>query len=199
MFEKQLLKSIIFKKTYLPIVRSNRQISSRESQKYLKSYVCGPSKVPLIGNTIGEIIDIGAEKWGNEREAVVSVHQDIRKGFLDVKEEADKLATGLLFLGIIPGDRVGIWSPNTYEWYLTQMAAAKLGAILVNINPAYQPGELKYCLNKVGVKAIIASQTFKTQDYYNMLMEVIPEIGNTKSGNLHISLVNFVCLNFRPD
>ena len=84
--------------------------------------------------------------------------------------------------GLRPGDRVGIWGPNTYEWYLTQMAAAKLGAILVNINPAYQPGELKYCLNKVGVKAIVASQAFKTQDYYKMLREVLPEMEGAGSG-----------------
>ena len=110
--------------------------------------------------------------------------KNIRKGFLDIKEEADKFATGLLALGLKPGDRVGIWGPNTYEWYLTQMAAAKLGAILVNINPAYQPGELKYCLNKVGVKAVVASETFKSQDYYSMLKEVLPEIGTSKSGTV---------------
>ena len=103
---------------------------------------------------------------------------------MDIKEEADKFATGLLALGLRPGDRVGIWNPNTYEWYLTQMVAAKLGAILVNINPAYQPGELKYCLNKVGVKAVVASNTFKTQDYYSMLKEVLPEIGSSKSGTV---------------
>ena len=103
---------------------------------------------------------------------------------MDIKEEADKFATGLLALGLKPGDRVGIWGPNTYEWYLTQMAAAKLGAILVNINPAYQPGELKYCLNKVGVKAVVASEKFKFQDYYSMLKEVVPEIGTSKSGTV---------------
>ena len=111
--------------------------------------------------------------------------KNIRKGFLDIKEEADKFATGLLALGLRPGDRVGIWGPNTYEWYLTQMAAAKLGAILVNINPAYQPGELKYCLNKVGVKAVVASKSFKTQDYYSMLKEVLPEVGSSKSGTVN--------------
>ena len=72
------------------------------------------------------------------------------------------------------------------------MAAAKLGAILVNINPAYQPGELKYCLNKVGVKAVVASKSFKTQDYYSMLKEVLPEVGSSKSGTV-ISLMQIIC------
>ena len=90
-----------------------------------------------------------------------------------------------MIAGVRPGDRIGIWGPNTYEWYLTQMAAAKLGAILVNINPAYQPEELKYCLNKVGVKAVVASKTFKTQNYYDILAEVLPELGGSSSGKLH--------------
>ena len=84
--------------------------------------------------------------------------------------------------GVRPGDRVGIWGPNTYEWYLTQLAAAKLGAILVNINPAYQPAELLYCLNKVGVKVVVASQVFKTQDYYQILTQIMPELFGTSSG-----------------
>ena len=85
-----------------------------------------------------------------------------------------------MIAGVRPGDRIGIWGPNTYEWYLTQMAAAKLGAILVNINPAYQPEELKYC----GVKAVVASKTFKTQDYYNILTQVLPELGGSESSTV---------------
>ena len=93
-----------------------------------------------------------------------------------------------MIAGVRPGDRIGIWGPNTYEWYLTQMAAAKLGAILVNINPAYQPEELKYC----GVKAVVASKTFKTQDYYNILTQVLPELGGSESGNLGSLLTDSV-------
>ena len=98
----------------------------------------------------------------------------------------------LLTVGVRPGDRVGIWGPNTYEWYLTQMAAAKLGAILVNINPAYQPGELLYCLNKVGVKVVVASKAFKTQDYYQILTQIMPELEETNSGISIILLVRVI-------
>ena len=72
----------------------------------------------------------------------------IRRSYVEIKQEVDQLAAGLLELGLMPGDRVGIWGPNTHEWYLTQFAAAKAGLVLVNINPAYQTSELQYCLNK---------------------------------------------------
>jgi len=179
MIEKALLQKYRY---FSKLINGARRGISRSGPgKYSQSYVCGPGHTPLIGSTIGDLIDQGAEKWGNDREAVVSVHQNIRKGFLDIKEDADKFATGLLALGVRPGDRVGIWGPNTYEWYLTQMAAAKLGAILVNINPAYQPAELLYCLNKVGVKVVVASQVFKTQDYYQILTQIMPELVETSS------------------
>ena len=99
-----------------------------------------------------------------------------------------------LTLGVRPGDRVGIWGPNTYEWYLTQMAAAKLGAILVNINPAYQPAELLYCLNKVGVKVVVASQVFKTQDYYQILTQIMPELVETSSGMVFLRLLKIILI-----
>jgi len=190
MLEKTLLQRILSKKS-LPHAASikSRCLSNTGPGKYSQSYVCGPGHKPLIGHTIGDLIDIGAAKWGNDREALVSVHQNIKKGFLDIKEDAERFATGLLALGLRPGDRIGIWGPNTYEWYLTQMAAAKLGAILVNINPAYQPEELKYCLNKVGVKAVVASKTFKTQDYYSILTQVLPELGGSESDWIESSSV----------
>ncbi|XP_047483965.1 medium-chain acyl-CoA ligase ACSF2, mitochondrial-like [Penaeus chinensis] len=105
-----------------------------------------------------------AERSFGDREAVVSVHQGVRKTFSQVKEESGLVAAGLLAAGLEPGDRLGIWGPNSYEWFLTQFAAAKAGLILVNINPAYRPSELEYCLNKVGVKGIVCDEKFKTSD-----------------------------------
>ena len=98
--------------------------------------------------TLMIMLIFSAEKYG-DREALVVTHQDVRRSYVGIKQEVESLAAGLLELGLEPGDRLGIWGPNTHEWFLTQFAAAKAGLILVNINPAYQPEELKYCLNKV--------------------------------------------------
>ncbi|KAL7641914.1 UNVERIFIED_CONTAM: hypothetical protein RMT77_007788 [Armadillidium vulgare] len=148
------------------------------------SYAMGPSDVPLLGLTIGKALDQAAESFG-DTEAVVSVHQRIRRTFSEVKEESEKLAAGLLALGFQRGDRIGIWGPNSYEWYLTVFAAAKAGLILVNINPAYRPGELKYCLNKVSVKGIVCASKFKSSDYYKMLNEIAPELPSCLPGQLN--------------
>merc|ERR1719300_1614023 len=133
--------------------------------------------------TVGQALDRAADIYG-DREALVVTHQDIRRSFLEVKQEIDSLASGFLELGLSPGDRIGIWGPNTHEWYLTQFAAAKAGLILVNINPAYQPSELLYCLNKVGVKALVAAESFKTQDYYRLLCTVVPDVETSKAGDI---------------
>ncbi|KAB7502532.1 Salicylyl-CoA synthase / salicylate adenylyltransferase, partial [Armadillidium nasatum] len=117
----------------------------------------GPSDVPLLGLTIGKALDQAAESFG-DTEAIVSVHQRIRRTFSQVKEESEKLAAGFLALGFKRGDRIGIWGPNSYEWYLTEFAAAKAGLILVNINPSYRSSELKYCLNKVSAKGQLTSK-----------------------------------------
>jgi len=109
------------------------------------SYVCGPSSTPLLGLTIGQAVDSSADRFG-DREGLVVVHQGIRRNFTQLREEVERLAAGLVELGLQPGDRLGIWGPNTHEWYLTQFACAKAGLILVNINPAYQPSELKWAL-----------------------------------------------------
>ena len=101
----------------------------------------------------------------------------------------DRLASGLLAVGLKPGDRLGIWGPNSHEWYITQWAAAKAGLILVNINPAYQPAELEYCLNKVGIRGLVSSQRFKTQDYVGMIGKVAPELKGSKAGELRSETV----------
>ncbi len=102
----------------------------------------------------------------------------------ELQREVDRLAAGLLTLGLDPGDRIGIWSPNNSEWVLTQFASAKAGLILVNINPAYRIAELEYALNKVGCKALILAERFKTSDYIGMLRELAPELGHATPGKL---------------
>src|SRR5690606_33920330 len=119
-----------------------------------------------------------------DREALVVPHQGIRWTFADYRREVDRLATGLLALGIEVGDRVGIWAPNRYEWCLTQCATARIGAILVCINPAYRTYELEYALNKVQCRALITAESFKTSQYLDMLRELAPELDGCAPGQL---------------
>jgi len=148
-----------------------------------QSYVSGRTDVPLLYETIPAALDRTVEKFGG-REALVVRHQDIRWSYYDLKREVDALAAGLLALGLEPGDRIGIWSPNRVEWVVTQFATAKAGLILVNINPAYRLAELEYALNKVGCKAIITADRFKTSDYLGMLEALAPELASAEPGKL---------------
>jgi fatty-acyl-CoA synthase len=147
------------------------------------SYVHGASDQPLIGKTIGQFFDDACAKWAS-RPALVVRHQNVRLSYAELRHAVDKLATGLLTLGLEPGDRIGIWSPNTSEWVLTQFATAKAGLILVNINPSYRVAELEYALNKVGCKALILAERFKSSDYVGMLRELAPELGHAQPGKL---------------
>jgi fatty-acyl-CoA synthase len=135
------------------------------------SYVCGVGGEPLLYKTVGTVLEEAAARWG-EREALVVPHQNIRWTYRQLDEAADRLAAGFLHLGLVPGDRIGIWSPNRYEWVVTQFASAKAGLILVTINPAYRTAELEYALNKAGCKALVLAPTFKTSDYAAMLEQV---------------------------
>jgi fatty-acyl-CoA synthase len=151
--------------------------------KLTQSYVHGVSATPLIGDTIGVHFDKAAARWG-ERDALIVRHQNVRWTYGELKTKVDAFAAGLLALGLAPGDRVGIWSPNNSEWVITQFATAKAGLILVNINPAYRLSELDYALNKVGCKALITADSFKTSDYVGMLRELAPEIDRSTPGQL---------------
>src|SRR6202140_1209029 len=148
-----------------------------------QSYVNGASEVPLIGEAIGQLFDAVCEKWAS-RPALIVRHQKVRLSYGELRQQVDRLAAGLLTLGLEPGDRVGIWSPNNSEWVLTQFATAKAGLILVNINPAYRTAELEYALNKVGCKALILAERFKTSDYIGMLRELAPELSRATPGKL---------------
>jgi fatty-acyl-CoA synthase len=156
--------------------------------KLTPSYAHGAFGAPLIGDTIGVHFDTAVQRW-HERTALIVRHQNIRWSFGDLKARVDAFAAGLLALGIAPGDRVGIWSPNNAEWVITQFATAKAGAILVNINPAYRLTELAYALNKVGCKALVTADRFKTSDYIGMLRELAPEIDRGVAGELRAARV----------
>ncbi|MEE8291228.1 MAG: AMP-binding protein, partial [Candidatus Tectomicrobia bacterium] len=143
--------------------------------KLTQSYIHGASDVPLLGDTIGVHFDKTVMRWP-EAEALVVRHQQVRWTYSELQRQVDACAAGLLALGLEPGDRVGIWSPNNAEWVITQFATAKAGMILVNINPAYRLTELEYVLNKVGCKGLITAASFKTSDYVGMTRELAPEL-----------------------
>ncbi len=147
------------------------------------SYVHGASATPLIGETIGAYFDRAAELYGN-RDALVVRHQQIRWSWRRLKERVDDFAAGLVVLGLGPGERVGIWSPNNAEWVVAQFATAKAGLILVNINPAYRVTELEYALNKAGCAALVTAARFRTSDYLGMLGELAPELATAAPGEL---------------
>ncbi|HYM31679.1 MAG TPA: AMP-binding protein [Candidatus Cybelea sp.] len=149
--------------------------------KSSQSYAHGASRVPLLGDTIGVHFDKTVARWGTN-DALIVRHQNVRWTWAEFGAKVDALAAGLLALGLEPGDRIGIWSQNNAEWAVTQFATAKAGLILVNINPAYRLSEIEYALNKVGCKALITAERFKTSDYLGMLYELAPEIAKSKPG-----------------
>jgi fatty-acyl-CoA synthase len=137
------------------------------------SYTSATSDTPLLGDTIGGNFDRTATRFPG-RLALVDVPAGLRYTYAELKDEVDALAYGLLQAGIAKGDRVGIWAPNRAEWTVTQYATAKIGAILVNINPAYRTSELEFVLNQSGCKLLIAAQRLKSSDYAAMITEVRP-------------------------
>ncbi len=137
------------------------------------SYASGVSTTPLLGETIGANFERAVARFG-EREALVECATGRRWSYRALAAEIDAVALGLLDLGVSKGDRVGMWSPNCAEWTFVQYATAKLGAILVNINPAYRSHELTYVLQQAGIRTLIAAPSFKTSDYAAMIAEVRP-------------------------
>jgi fatty-acyl-CoA synthase len=135
------------------------------------SYVHGASDVPLLGETIFQNLRRTASRVG-DHEALVAAHQDLRTTYRRLVEECEVVARGLMARGVNRGDRVGIWSPNRYEWVIVQYATAAMGAILVNINPAYRTSELEYVLNQSGISFLILAARFRQADYKAMVAEV---------------------------
>ncbi len=137
------------------------------------SYSCGTSSEPLIGQTIGDAFDDTVQQFP-ENDALISCHQNIRLSYLQLQEEVHKCSKGFMSLGLKKGERVGIWSPNCAEWLITQIATAKIGAILVNINPSYRLNELEYALSQSGCSMIVIAEQFRTSDYVSMIREMVP-------------------------
>jgi len=148
-----------------------------------QSYYCGASDTQIIYQTIGSYFDHICEQF-SDSDALVVCHQDVRWTYREFQREIDRLATGMLAMGINPGDRVGIWGANSYEWVMVQYATAKIGAIMVCINPAYRLYELEYALNKVECRAIVSAESFKTSEYLKMLQNLAPELENCEPGKL---------------
>src|SRR3954469_22397092 len=135
------------------------------------SYSQGLGTIPLLGETIGESFDRAVAEHP-DRDALVVRHQDVHMTYAELGEAVDRAARSLAGLGLQKGERLGIWAPNCAEWVVTQFATAKLGVILVNVNPAYRTSELAYALRQSGCKALIAAPEFKTSDYRAMVAEV---------------------------
>jgi fatty-acyl-CoA synthase len=139
------------------------------------SYAHGVATTPLLGETIGASLDRAIERYPS-RDALVVRHQALRYTYAELGAAVDRVARGLIALGLERGDRLGIWAPNCAEWVLVQFATAKLGVILVNVNPAYRTSELEYALRHSGCRALVAAQSFKTSNYRAMVDEVSPRL-----------------------
>lgn len=149
-----------------------------------ESYTRGPRDKTLLTSTIGDAFDNTVASYG-EREALVASHQQLRYSWNQLAEEVERYARAFMALGLQPGDRLGIWAPNCAEWCITQFASAKMGAILVNINPAYRLNELEYALKQSGCRWLVCADNFKTSDYQSMLMELVPELASSRPGDVH--------------
>ncbi|MFI8260075.1 MULTISPECIES: AMP-binding protein [unclassified Streptomyces] len=146
---------------------------SAASNTASSSYASGVFEVPLLGDTIGENLDRTVRRFP-DRDALVDVAAGRRWTYAELAADVDALALGLLDLGIGKGDRVGIWAPNRAEWTLVQYASAKIGAILVTVNPAYRSHEVEYVLRQAGIRLLVAAERFKSSDYAGMIEEVAP-------------------------
>ncbi len=136
-----------------------------------ESYSRGAEAPPLLEQTIGFNLDATIDRFG-AREALVSCHQGLRYTWSELGDAVDEVARGLVAAGLVTGDRLGIWSPNCAEWTLVQYACARLGVILLNVNPAYQTSELRYVLRQSGARMLVSAVSHKTSDYRAMVAEV---------------------------
>ncbi|KXG80276.1 AMP-binding protein [Pseudomonas mosselii] len=148
------------------------------------SHTQGSKATPLLTHCIGDVFDATVARFA-DREALVVRHQHLRYTWRQLAEAVDQHARALMAMGLQAGDRLGIWAPNCAEWCITQFASAKIGAILVNINPAYRTSELEYALGQSACQWVICADAFKTSDYHAMLLDLAPELGACRPGELH--------------
>lgn len=158
---------------------------------YAKSYCHRGGDAPLLGDTIPEHFDHIVKQFPAQ-EAVVSIHQQRRMTYAEMAGSVDELARGLLGTGFAKGERIGVWSTNSIEWLLLQMATARIGAVLVNINPSYRPRELAYALQRSEVQGIFTIPSFRSSDYVAMLAELLPELKHSGPTELHSKALPFL-------
>ena len=163
----------------------NADFSSRRPAGQ-RAHVKGEASVPLWDLTIGDMLAKRAGEYP-QREALISQHQNQRFTYAQLAQQVDRLAAGLLSLGLQKGDRLGIWSPNCSEWILCQFATARIGVILVNVNPAYRLGELEYALNQVQCRALVLATRYKSSDYVAMIGQLAPELRNMSAGEIALA------------
>ncbi|MDX1801998.1 MAG: AMP-binding protein, partial [Marinobacter sp.] len=147
------------------------------------SYVSGISKTPLLGRTIGEQFDETVAAYP-DNDALIVHHQDLRYTYKELQAAVDECARALMAMGVQAGERVGVWSPNNAQWCITQFATAKIGAILVNINPSYRTHEVEYALKHSGTSVLIIQGKFKTSDYVSMMTELVPALEKPLNGSI---------------
>ena len=163
---------------------TRQQEASHGAPMHGRSYVKGETDVDLEFVTIPQLLRATVSRHG-ARDALIFADTGERRSYYDFDREIDALASGLLAMGLQKGERIGIWSPNRYEWVLTQFASARVGLVMVNINPAYRLAEVEYALNKVGCKALILAKSFKTSDYLGMIRQLAPELESCEPGRLN--------------
>jgi fatty-acyl-CoA synthase len=147
------------------------------------SHIRGDVDIPLLTETIGRAFDRTIRLHG-DRPALVVSHQQIAWTYAELASQVEIFACGLLKLRLVRGDRIGVWAPNRAEWTVTQYAAAKLGLVLVNLNPAYRISEIEFALNKAGCKALVLADRFKASDYIQMMRTLAPELDSSVPGKL---------------
>ncbi|KAJ8917664.1 hypothetical protein NQ315_005111 [Exocentrus adspersus] len=164
------------------LVRRNEIKCFREKSRL--SYLHNVGSEPLRPLTFGKLLEDTVSKHG-DKYAVISRHQNKKLSYSDVLTQSDKLAAGLISMGLKPGDRVGLWAQNIAEWYISFLACTRAGFQSVAVNPAYQPKELEYCINKVGVKSIICGEKYRDQTCYGILEQVCQELPKCEPGKLN--------------
>src|SRR5258708_18450138 len=167
----------------MQVMEENRSNSSTDQTERRWSYTNGTSDTPLLGLTIGDMFDQTVEKFP-DHPALISRQQDIRLTYRELQAQVNQCAKGLLHMGFQKGQRVGIWSPNRAEWCITQFATAKLGAILVNVNPSYRLNEVEYVLNQSGCSTIVVAASFKSSNYTEMIASLASDLEHSEIGKL---------------